>query len=138
MDRRRANVAGHYGRRGDERCGCRRMEAVSRQHGRAVAVRRRTRDGLHRAGGPVTATPMPPPLASRRASAPRRTRLPLRTELAILLRLLAVQGTWNYETMIGNGIGFSIEPALRLLPGGIHSPEFKAALARQSKYFNAH
>jgi len=56
----------------------------------------------------------------------------------MLLRLLAVQGTWNYETMIGNGIGFSIEPALRLLPGGVHSPEFKAALARQSKYFNAH
>jgi mannose PTS system EIID component len=27
---------------------------------------------------------------------------------------------------------------LRLLPGGVHSPEFKAALARESHYFNAH
>jgi len=56
----------------------------------------------------------------------------------MLLRLLAVQGSWNYETMIGNGIGFCIEPALRLLPGGIHTAEFKHALARQSKYFNCH
>jgi PTS system mannose-specific IID component len=56
----------------------------------------------------------------------------------MLLRLLAVQGAWNYETMLGNGIGFCIEPALRLLPDGVHSPRFRDALARESKYFNAH
>jgi PTS system mannose-specific IID component len=56
----------------------------------------------------------------------------------MLIRSLAIQGSWNYETMLGNGIGFCVEPALRLLPGGVHSPEFKAAMARQSKYFNAH
>ena len=56
----------------------------------------------------------------------------------MLLRLLAIQGSWNYETLNGNGIGFCIEPALRLLPGGVHSQRFKDALARQSKYFNAH
>ncbi|MEX2155137.1 MAG: PTS system mannose/fructose/sorbose family transporter subunit IID [Gemmatimonadaceae bacterium] len=67
-----------------------------------------------------------------------RTRLPLLTELEILTRLLAIQGSWNYETLIGNGIGFCIEPALRLLPGGVHTPRFKEALARQTKYFNAH
>jgi mannose PTS system EIID component len=71
------------------------------------------------------------------AASPRR-RLPLRTELAILVRLLAIQGAWNYETLLGNGIGFCIEPALRLLPGGVHTPRFKEALSRQSKYFNAH
>ena len=38
----------------------------------------------------------------------------------------------------GNGIGFCIEPALRLLPGGIHTPAFHQALARESRYFNAH
>jgi PTS system mannose-specific IID component len=65
-------------------------------------------------------------------------RLPWRTTAAILVRLLAIQGAWNYETLLGNGIGFCIEPALRLLPSGIHSPEFKAALARESRYFNAH
>lgn len=64
--------------------------------------------------------------------------LPLRTELAMLLRLLAIQGSWNYETLLGNGIGFCMEPALRLLPGGVRTPRFKEALARQSKYFNAH
>lgn len=73
----------------------------------------------------------------RSADAPR-TRLPLRTELAMLLRLLAIQGAWNYETLLGNGIGFCIEPALRLLPGGVHTARFKEAMARQSKYFNAH
>lgn len=81
----------------------------------------------------VTSTPMP---ASPRAAPLRR--LPLHVEAAMLLRLLAIQGSWNYETLLGNGIGFCMEPALRLLPGGVHSAEFKEALARQSKYFNAH
>jgi mannose PTS system EIID component len=70
--------------------------------------------------------------------ATRITRLPRRTELAILFRMLAIQGSWNYETLLGNGIGFSMEPALRLLPGGVHTTRFKDAMARQSKYFNAH
>jgi len=64
--------------------------------------------------------------------------LPLRIRAAILLRLLAIQGSWNYEILLGNGIGFCVEPALRCLPGGVHTPAFKAALARQSRYFNAH
>jgi PTS system mannose-specific IID component len=76
--------------------------------------------------------------STERVDAPKRTRLPLRTEAAILIRLLGLQGSWNYETLLGNGIGFCMEPALRLLPGGVHTPQFKAALARQSKYFNAH
>lgn len=64
--------------------------------------------------------------------------LPVHTQAAMLLRMLAIQGAWNYETLLGNGIGFAMEPALRLLPGGVHSPRFKEAMARQSKYFNAH
>jgi PTS system mannose-specific IID component len=64
-------------------------------------------------------------------------RLPLQTRLAMLLRLFAVQGAWNYETMLGNGIAFAIEPALRLLPGGRGGPAYREALARQSGYFNA-
>jgi phosphocarrier protein len=35
---------------------------------------------------------------------------------ASFLRLFAVQGSWNYETMIGNGIAFSMKPLLRGLP----------------------
>jgi PTS system mannose-specific IID component len=65
-------------------------------------------------------------------------RLPLRTRLAMFLRLLAVQGNWNYETMMGNGIAFAIEPALRLLPGGRNGEAYRVALARQSAYFNSH
>lgn len=56
----------------------------------------------------------------------------------MFLRLLAIQGSWNYEILLGNGIGFCLEPALRLLPEGVHSAHFKEALARESKYFNAH
>lgn len=64
--------------------------------------------------------------------------LPLRTRGAIFVRFLAIQGSWNYETLVGNGIGFTIEPALRLLPGGLNGQAYRAALARQSQYFNAH
>ena len=60
------------------------------------------------------------------------------TWLTVFSRLLAIQGSWNYESLIGNGIGFCVEPALRSLPGGVHGPAFKAAMARESAYFNAH
>ena len=65
-------------------------------------------------------------------------RLPLRVFAAIYLRMLAIQGSWNYEILVGNGIGFCIEPALRLLPGGRDGPQYRAALARECRYFNAH
>lgn len=65
-------------------------------------------------------------------------RLPMRTWCSMFVRMLAIQGAWNYETLMGNGIGFCVEPALRHLSGGVHSAEFKAALARESHYFNAH
>jgi PTS system mannose-specific IID component len=64
--------------------------------------------------------------------------IPTRTRLAMFVRLLAIQGAWNYETLLGNGIGFCVEPALRLLPGGQGGEAYRAALARQSQYFNAH
>ena len=64
--------------------------------------------------------------------------LPLKTRIAMFVRLLAIQGAWNYESLLGNGMGFCLEPALRLLPEGIHSTRFKSALARESHYFNAH
>jgi PTS system mannose-specific IID component len=64
--------------------------------------------------------------------------LPVTTRLAIFLRLLAIQSAWNYETLVGNGIGFSVEPALRHLPGGRDGEKYRAALARQSQYFNTH
>ena len=65
-------------------------------------------------------------------------RLPKRVFAAMYLRMLAIQGSWNYEILVGNGMGFCIEPALRLLPGGRDGEAYKAALARQCRYFNAH
>jgi mannose PTS system EIID component len=64
--------------------------------------------------------------------------LPLSTRISIFLRLLAIQASWNYEILLGNGVGFCTEPALRLLPGGKGGEQYRAALARHSQYFNAH
>lgn len=61
-----------------------------------------------------------------------------RCKLALYVRLFAVQGSWNYETLMGTGIGFAIEPALRQLQDGLRSPRYRPALARHSRYFNAH
>ena len=52
-------------------------------------------------------------------------------------RLFAVQSAWSYERMLGIGFGHAIEPLLRPLraQGGTRYAE---ALARQSRFFNAH
>ncbi len=65
-------------------------------------------------------------------------RLPWRVQLAMFLRLLAIQGSWNYERLLGTGIGFCTEPALRAMPGGRGGVLYNEALARESTYFNAH
>ena len=67
------------------------------------------------------------------APAESRFELPMRIKLAMFFRLLALQGSWNYETLNGTGIGFAIEPALGYLPGGRDGPAYRAALARQSR-----
>jgi PTS system mannose-specific IID component len=60
------------------------------------------------------------------------------TQLEMALRLFMIQSAWNYELLLGNGVGFCIEPALRRLPGGRRGAPYREALARQSQYFNAH
>jgi mannose PTS system EIID component len=72
------------------------------------------------------------------ATAAPPMRLPVRVQLAMFLRLLAIQGSWNYERLLGTGIGFCTEPALRTMPGGRSGAPYAAALARESSYFNAH
>ena len=77
--------------------------------------------------------------AASRYPAPDPTpRVSAMTWVSIFVRTLAIQGSWNYETLLGNGVGFALEPALRQLPGGVRSDAFKAAMARESAYFNAH
>ena len=64
--------------------------------------------------------------------------LPVVTRVQIALRLFMIQSAWNYELLLGNGVGFCIEPALRRLPGGKDGTAYREALARESQYFNAH
>jgi mannose PTS system EIID component len=64
--------------------------------------------------------------------------LPVHTWVEIFIRQLAVQASWNYELLLGTGIGFCLEPALRHLTGGREGEAYRSAMARQSAYFNAH
>jgi mannose PTS system EIID component len=83
--------------------------------------------------------PAPLDLVTPPDGAPRASvRLPRITVLTMFVRTLAIQGSWNYEILMGNGIGFCVEPALRHLPGGQGGEAYRRALARQSHYFNAH
>ena len=77
--------------------------------------------------------------ASKPATATAPTvSLPATTWASIYLRSLALQGSWSYELLLGPGMGFCVEPALRRLPGGRGGDAYRQALARQSRYFNAH
>ncbi len=86
-------------------------------------------------GDPATSAMSQP---SAPPPAPTARSLPLHTFVTMFVRLLAIQGSWNYELLLGTGIGFCTEPALRRLPGGKGGASYRQALARQSRYFNAH
>jgi PTS system mannose-specific IID component len=87
---------------------------------------------------PTTPAPGGVPPSTAPAPAAPAPIVPTGTRLAIFVRLLAIQASWNYELLLGTGIGFCVEPGLRLLPGGKGGAAYRAALARQSQYFNAH
>jgi PTS system mannose-specific IID component len=53
------------------------------------------------------------------------------------LRLFAVQGSWNYDRMLGIGVGVAAEPLLRDLRAGDNGA-YHAAVARSARFFNAH
>lgn len=72
-------------------------------------------------------------------TAPRgERRLAAVTRLRMHLRMLGIQSAWNYEVLLGTGIGYCIEPALREIEGGTDGQRYREALARESGYFNAH
>ncbi len=54
------------------------------------------------------------------------------------LRLFTVQGSWNYDRMVGLGLAFAMEPLLRTVAGGKNGPRYRQALAGAAKFFNAH
>jgi len=55
-----------------------------------------------------------------------------------LLRLFAVQGSWNYERMIGLGAGVAEEPLLRDLQSEGNGAAYRGAVARGAHFFNSH
>ena len=63
--------------------------------------------------------------------------LPAAVRRALFLRSFAVQGSWNYQTLIGTGFAYMLLPALRYQfegdPRGLRS-----ALRRQAELFNSH
>lgn len=65
------------------------------------------------------------------------TEFPRRVELGIVLRSLTIQGSWNYETLIGTGFAFTLIPALRIAYAG--DPDgLRGAVARHAGVFNSH
>jgi len=56
---------------------------------------------------------------------------------AMFLRSFAIQGSWNYRTLLGAGLAFALLPALRRLYGN-DSARLDAAVRRHSGIFNSH
>ena len=57
--------------------------------------------------------------------------------LRALLRLFAVQGTWNYERMLGVGMGYAAEPLLEDLKA-VDPVRHGEAVVRSAEFFNCH
>ena len=55
------------------------------------------------------------------------------------LRLFTVQASWNYDRLLGVGMGVAEEPLLRALKGdSADGAAYQAAVARGARFFNAH
>ena len=63
--------------------------------------------------------------------------LPMGVQVSAFLRSFAIQGSWNYRTMIGQGFAFSLLPILRYVYG-TDEEALERALERHAHYFNAH
>lgn len=55
----------------------------------------------------------------------------------VFLRSFAVQGSWNFETLVGFGFAFALLPALRVVYRG-RPAELAAAVGRHARLFNTH
>ncbi|HEX8693680.1 MAG TPA: PTS system mannose/fructose/sorbose family transporter subunit IID [Longimicrobium sp.] len=79
---------------------------------------------------PAPSAPAPPAAAAVRAEVPAAVRR------RMLLRSFIVQGSWNYQSLIGTGLAFVLAPALRRV---YTDPEaLRRALARHAELFNSH
>ena len=55
----------------------------------------------------------------------------------MLLRSFAVQGSWNYQTLIGTGLAFVLAPALKRVHAG-DADALRRSLGRHTELFNSH
>jgi PTS system mannose-specific IID component len=55
----------------------------------------------------------------------------------MLLRSFAVQGSWNYQTLIGTGLAFVLAPALKEVYRG-DAQGLRRSLGRHTELFNSH
>jgi mannose PTS system EIID component len=63
--------------------------------------------------------------------------IPDGVRVRMLLRSFLVQGSWNYETMIGTGFAFTLLPLLRYLyPTDVDAR--RSAMKRHAEIFNSH
>jgi PTS system mannose-specific IID component len=53
------------------------------------------------------------------------------------LRSFAIQGSWNYETLLGGGMGYALAPLLARVHAG-NPVEFREAVRRHASSFNGH
>jgi mannose/fructose/N-acetylgalactosamine-specific phosphotransferase system component IID len=60
-----------------------------------------------------------------------------RTRLSVLLRSFAIQGSWNYRTLLGTGFAFALMPVLRSLYGSDPN-RLRDAVERHRALFNTH
>ena len=56
---------------------------------------------------------------------------------AAFLRSFAIQGSWNYRTMIGGGLGYALTPLLQRIHAG-DPVALRKAIERHAGSFNAH
>ena len=61
----------------------------------------------------------------------------MKGHLAALRRLYAVQGAWNYERMLGIGMGYAAEPLLDELKHA-DPARHREAVVRSAEFFNSH
>ncbi|HEX2095045.1 MAG TPA: PTS system mannose/fructose/sorbose family transporter subunit IID [Longimicrobiaceae bacterium] len=65
------------------------------------------------------------------------SRLTRGVRVSLLLRSLSIQGSWNYQTLIGTGFAFVLLPALRRVYQE-DEEALRAAAARHAELFNSH
>ena len=58
--------------------------------------------------------------------------------LLAFLRSFTIQASWNLHRLQATGWSVTIEPLLRLLPGGKHGRSYRDSMSRACQYFNSH